>query len=120
MPSLTCSALFSRRSIRSLRALQTRGGSGGKKQQDKQAERRGKEEYLTWSFLPGAFLSYTFKHLSSPNLRYHIPTGALDTKYQVFISYPAPVPEWHQHDYLLFLEKVQFAREITVFLTKNI
>lgn len=64
MPSLMCSALYWRRSIRSLRALQTEGGSGEMKQQDKEAERGVEEEHLTRSFLPGALLSYTFKHLA--------------------------------------------------------
>lgn len=33
------------------------------KQQDKEAERGGKEEHSSWSFLPVVLLSYTFKHL---------------------------------------------------------
>lgn len=52
MPSLTCSALYWRRSIRSLRALQTEGGSGEMKQQDKEAGREGRRNiYLGASCL---------------------------------------------------------------------
>lgn len=95
MPSLTCSALHWRRSIRSLRALQTEGSSGEMKQQDKEAEKGVGEEYLTRSFLPGAPLSYTFKHPA-------FPTASLDTEHWTFISYSAPMHEWHHRDYLVF------------------
>lgn len=89
------------------------------KQQDKEAGRGGEEEYLPWSFLPGALPSYTFKHLSSPNLRYHFATGSLDTKYQVFISSSAPMHEWHQHDYLFLHKKEELSAEITASLSKK-
>lgn len=68
--------------------------------------------------LPATLLSYTFKHFCSLNLLYHFPTGLLDTEYQVFISYSAPLQEWHQHDYFFFHEE-QLSIEITAFLEKK-
>lgn len=90
------------------------------KQQDKEAGRGAKVEYLTWSFPPGPLLSYPFKHLSSPNLLCHFPTGSLDSKYQAFISYLTLTCEWHRLDYLFFHEEEQFSAETTVFWTKTI
>lgn len=65
-------------------------------------ERGGKQEYLTASFLTGAPVSCTFRHLSSPNGLRRFPMGPLDTECQVLLSYPAPTHKWHGHGYLFF------------------
>lgn len=84
-------------------------------------QERRQEGILNLQLLAWGALSHTFKHLSGSNLLYQLPTGSLDTKYQVFISYPAPTHEWQQHGYLFFHVE-QFSAEITAlfFWTKNI
>lgn len=87
------------------------------KQQDKEAERGVREEYLTRSFLPGALLSYTFKHLAILIYSSIFPQGHY-TECWIFISYSAPMCEWHQHCSLFHKEK-QLSEEITAFCKNN-
>lgn len=110
MPSLMCSALYSRRSIRNLELARW-----GRLRSDDTA-RGGEEDDLTGSLLPGALLSYALKHPGGPTC----PTGSLDTEYQVLISYPVPKHEWQEHGYFSFRDEEQFSAEITAFPTKNI
>lgn len=87
MPSLTCSALYWRRSIRSSaqcrqREAQVRWNNKIKRQA------WCREEYLTLSFLPGALVSYPFKHLAI--LMYSSIPQLGDTERWIFTPYSAP------------------------------
>ena len=63
MPSLTCPALYWRRSIRSSEQCRQREAQVIWNNKIKR-QARCQEEYLTPSVLPGALVSYTFKHIA--------------------------------------------------------